>query len=418
MSDQRGGPGGPEGPDGPGFGWLYGSGPEDAPGGRGGVPLGKNPPPPDPTRAIPVTPPPPDATRVVPTGPAAPPPPGPGTPSSPAGPPPPGRRRHPVAGFLARRVRRPRFWIRTVLLLLVLWLVFTIATPFLVWRTSEQIAFAPGGDRPAEQDGTTYLLVGNDSRKGLTAEERRKYSTGNPSSELTDTMMLMHTGSGPNVLVSIPRDTIVDMPGYGLSKINSAYARGGPKLLVKIIERETGIRIDQLVEIGLGGVADVVDAVGGIEVCPIERIKDPLAGLNIRKGCQDIDGETALAYSRSRKQSTYGDLERVRRQREVVSAIGDAVLSPWTVLNPWRWWHLNKAVPSFFRFGKGMSTTDAAFWAYGMTRVELTCTVPVTDLSAETWDRDLADPLFQAIADDDTDAITKAQCTPNGIPRS
>ena len=114
-----------------------------------------------------------------------------------------------------------------------------------------------------------------------------------------------------------------------------------------------------------------------------------------------------------------GDLERVRRQREVVSAVGTAVLSPWTVINPVRWYRLNKAVPTFFTFGEGMSSVGAAKWALAMTRVDgtqgLTCTVPVTDGSATTWDRDRADPLFGAIADDDTDRITDDQCTPNGV---
>ncbi len=304
-----------------------------------------------------------------------------------------------------------------MLVLLLVWVIFVVTVPFVTWSSADQRAFEPVGDRPAEQDGTTYLLVGSDSRKGLSAEERRRFRTGNPTSELTDTIMILHSGSGPNVLLSVPRDSIVDIPGYGASKINSAYPRGGAKLLVQTLENETGIRIDKYVEIGLGGVADVVDAVDGIDVCPRERIKDPFAGLNIRKGCQTVDGRVALAYSRSRKFSAYGDLERVRRQREVVAAIGDKVLSPWTVLNPFRWWDLNKAVPNFFVFGKDTSKLDAMRWAWAMTHVGLTCTMPVTDLSAETWDTDRAQPIFDAIKADDTDRITRRQCTGNGIVR-
>ena len=165
----------------------------------------------------------------------------------------------------------------------------------------------------------------------------------------------------------------------------------------------------------------MVDAVGGIEVCPRERLNDPLAGLDIKKGCQEVDGETALGYSRSRKQSALGDLERVRRQREVIGAIGDKVLSPWSVVNPVRWWRLNDAVPSFFKFGDGMSAIGASRWALAMSKTNsgdnLTCTMPVTDGSANTWDRDRADPMFQAIIDDQTGDITKAQCTPNGVAR-
>ncbi|MEO9325934.1 LCP family protein [Nocardioides sp. C4-1] len=417
----------------PRFGWLYGQQPDDAPEATRRIPVQRRtdpphqqPPPPrrpengPPTERLAVPPPygqpgqDPSSysTEPMPPGRLAPTPGGP----PPGGPPP--RRGGGGGGFWARRLRRPRFYVRTFLVLLLAWLLFTVAVPFVTWRSADQVAFAPDGDRPAEQDGTTYLLVGSDSRRDLTEAERKKLSTGNPQSELTDTIMLMHTGGGPSVLLSIPRDTRIDRDFFS-GKINGAYARGGAPLLTRVIEAETGIRVDKYVEIGLGGVADVVDAVGGIEVCPTERLKDPLAGLNIKKGCQEIDGTTALAYSRSRKQSTFGDLERVRRQREVIGAIGDKVLSPWSVLNPFRWWDLNHAVPSFFAFGDGMSAIDAGRWALAMSRTgtggNRTCTMPVTDLSATTWDRDRADPLFQAIIDNDTDKITNEQCTPNGI---
>ncbi|GAA5150937.1 hypothetical protein GCM10023340_29010 [Nocardioides marinquilinus] len=435
--------GGQGGSDRPDFGWLYGNRPPDD--GRGGAEARPEPRPDsgDPdhqaTVAMPVQPrddraapeptrptqqaPRPEPTRVQPQPPRPAPtpqpvqhqPPPPPAPTPAARPP-----RRGGGGFWARRVRNPFFWVRMVVLVLVLWLVYTIAVPFIVWRSADQVAYEPtDGDRPGDQDGTTYLLVGSDSRKDLTEEERKELSTGNPSSELTDTILLLHTGSGPSVLLSIPRDTIIDRPFFS-GKINGAYARGGAPLLTRVVETETGIRVDEYVEIGLGGVADVVDAVGGIEVCPRERLKDKQAGLDITKGCQEVDGTTALAYSRSRKESTFGDLERVRRQREVIGAIGDKVLSPWSVINPVRWYRLNSAVPDFFRFGEGMSAIGASKWAYAMTKTgsgdNRTCTVPVTDLSANSWNRELADPLFQAIADDDTEAITDEQCTPNGIP--
>ncbi|WP_193614994.1 LCP family protein [Nocardioides lijunqiniae] len=412
MAD-RPGNGGPE--DGTNYGWLYGA--------KGGQE-----PPPDATRAIPRQQRPAqeptrraqhrdDETRVMPTQQPS----GGATPRSPVPAPAPTPPQHGGGGSGgSSRFRRPRFWFRMVALLLALWLVYTIAVPFFAWNSTDKVTFAPDGDRPGDQPGTTYLLVGSDSRKGLTAAERKKFSTGNPKSELTDTIMLLHTGDGPDVLLSIPRDSIVDMPGHGSSKINSAYARGGAQLLVQTIEGETGIRIDEYVEIGLGGVAGVVDSVGGIEVCPKQRINDKLAGLRIKKGCQEVDGKVALAYSRSRKQSPLGDLERVQRQREVVAAIGDKVLSPWSVVNPVRWWRLNNAVPGFFGFGEDTSTLDAGRWALAMTKVGgkdgRTCTMPVTDGSANNWDRDRAEPIFRAFIEDSTDDITKAQCTPSGLP--
>ena len=107
---------------------------------------------------------------------------------------------------------------------------------------------------------------------------------------------------------------------------------------MKTIESETGIRVDEYVEIGLGGLAGVVDAVGGIEICPTQNMKDKLAKLDIEKGCQEVDGATALGYARSRHTSGIGDIDRVKHQREVVAAVGDEVLSPWTFINPVRYW--------------------------------------------------------------------------------
>jgi len=250
--------------------------------------------------------------------------------------PPPGPRR--------TRRRLPRFRWGFIGLLLLAYVAYLVVVPFVAWDKVEQTAWEPGGDRPADQPGTTYLLVGSDSRAGLTAEQRRDLSTGNPEGQRTDTILLLHTGAGPNLLMSIPRDSIVDIPGRGSTKINAAFAFGGAPLLVQTIEQDTGIRIDDYVETGFGGVVDLVDAVGGIEICPNKRMVDKLAGLDVKKGCQEADGATALAYSRSRHTNLkLGDVARARQQREVVKAVGHAALSPWTVLNPVRYWRLNMA---------------------------------------------------------------------------
>ena len=171
------------------------------------------------------------------------------------------------------------------------------------------------------------------------------------------------------------------MPGHGETKINAAYAFGGPKLLVRTIEQETGIRIDHYVEIGLGGFVSVVDAVGGITICPTQDMKDPLANLDIEKGCQEADGAVALGYARSRHTSGLGDIDRAKHQREVVSAVGDEAVSPWSVLNPVRYFRLNAAMPDFFTVSEGTNPIDMARFAWAMTRVDgtkgLTCGVPI-----------------------------------------
>ena len=158
---------------------------------------------------------------------------------------------------------------------------------------------------------------------------------------------------------------------------------------MQTIEQNTGVRVDDYIEIGMGGVAGIVDAVGGIEVCPSKDMKDKLAGLDIKKGCQDVDGTEALAYARSRHASATGDIDRVRRQREVVAAVGKKVVSPWTVVNPVRWWRLNNEIPNFFTFGEGMGPVRIGMWGTAMTRVNgdagLTCVVPLQDLAVH-WD--------------------------------
>ena len=155
--------------------------------------------------------------------------------------------------------------------------------------------------------------------------------------------MLLHTGDGPNLLMSIPRDSIVPIPGHGTTKINAAYAYGGPKLLVQTIEQETGIRVDDYVEIGFGGFVNMVDAVDGITICPKFRMDDKHADLHIKKGCQEAKGPKALAYARSRHAQQLGDIDRAAHQREVVSAIGGEAFSPWTFVNPFRYYKLSFA---------------------------------------------------------------------------
>jgi LCP family protein required for cell wall assembly len=318
--------------------------------------------------------------------------------------------------------RRPRFRpVRLILLLIVAWIAYLVLVPILAWHKVDQVAFVPTGTRPADQPGTTYLMVGSDSRAGLSKAQRRRLSTGDAAGQRTDTIMILHTGSGPNMLMSIPRDSIVPIPGHSATKINAAFAWGGPQLLVKTIEQDTGLRIDQYVEIGFGGLVKAVNAVGGITICPKDAMKDPLAGLNIKAGCQNANGVTALGYARSRHTQSLGDLGRAQHQREVVSAIGHKVASPATVINPFRYWKLMHSVPYLFTFGDGTSKLRAAEWASAMTHVNgqngLTCGMPISDLAVH-WDHERALKLLNYIKTDHTGSIPKDLCTPSGLPKS
>lgn len=380
----------------------------------------------DATRRIPVTPrdsddrgraesPPPDDaehTRVMPShqpadrSSAQPPPPRPPPPQPPRQDDPRSRGRRP-------RRRRPG---RIIALVLVLILAFYIGVPLWAWSKIDKVDAEPSGDRPPDTPGTTYLLVGSDSREGLTDEEKERLATGSVGGSRTDTIMLMHVPrfGGKTLLLSLPRDSIVEIPGQGEGKINAAYAYGGPELLVKTVEAETGLRMDSYVEIGLGGFANIVDAVGGVEICPKEAMKDPKAGLDVSKGCREADGETALAYARSRKVSATGDIARVERQREVVGAIAGEAASPWTFLNPLRYFNLASAGADSIKIGEDVGPIDLARFAWGMTNVTgddgLTCTVPIVDLAVH-WDEEKAAALFENIAEDNIDDI---ECSRTG----
>jgi LCP family protein required for cell wall assembly len=300
----------------------------------------------------------------------------------------------------------------------VLWLVFLVAVPLVAWRQVDRVDATPDGERPSAQKGTTYLLVGSDSRAGLTAAQRRRLGTGSSAGQRTDTIMVLHTGSGPNLLMSVPRDSLVEVPGHGTTKINSAYALGGPKLLVRTVEANTGIRIDEYVEIGFSGFVDVVDAVGGVEICPRQRMRDRRANLDIKKGCQDVDGRVALGYARSRHTSGLGDIARAQHQREVVSAIGAKAASPWTVLNPVRYYRLATAGADAVTVGEDTGLIATGRFAFAMTRVDgtngLTCGVPISDLDVH-WDPERSEKLFALIREDRTDDVTKNLCRASGL---
>ena len=299
--------------------------------------------------------------------------------------------------------RRPRF--RWVLWLLAAWVVFLAAVPVYAWTTVSEVDAEPGGERLGEQPGTTYLVVGSDERAGL-------------SGRRTDTIMLLHTGSGPNLLMSVPRDSLVEVPGHGTTKINSAFAFGGPRLLVQTVEAATEIRIDHYVEIGFRGFVKVVDAVGGIRICPETAMKDELALLDIPRGCQEADGATALGYARSRQTQQLGDIDRARHQREVVSAIGSEIASWQTVVNPVRYWNVVTSGAQSVRVSDGTGPLAAGRFALGMARVDgtsgLTCGVPIADL-AVNWDPERAERLFTLIREGRTDEVGNELCTPSGM---
>lgn len=209
--------------------------------------------------------------------------------------------------------------------LLVLLLVAAAALYFWVdsqIQTVDALSGAP--DTP----GTTYLIVGSDSREG--------WDTGDPTTGArTDTIMVLHKPQeGPVALISIPRDSYVSIPGHNANKINAAFAFGGAPLLIDTVEEHTGLTIDHYLEVGFSGVVDVVDAVGGVELCYDEDVNDWRSQMVWEAGCHTADGATALAFARMRYSDPTGDIGRTQRQQQVVSAVAESVLDPATLVNP------------------------------------------------------------------------------------
>jgi len=305
---------------------------------------------------------------------------------------------------------------------LLAWLVFLVAVPIWAWSSLSKVDAEPGGARPSSVAGTTYLLVGSDSREGLSTAEEADLGTGAAAGQRTDTIILLDVpaGDGPTLLLSIPRDSFVDIPGHGQNKINAAYAIGGPELLVQTVEQATDVRVDNYIELGFSGFVDVVDAVGGIEVCPKTSIDDPKAGhLSMRPGCQDVDGHTALSYARSRA-FRLGDITRALHQREVITAVGKRAASWQTVVYPWRYLGINRAAAKTLRVGEDVGPIDLARFAWAMAHTSgadtKRCVVPYSDLGASTsagsaviWDEERASALFEAVRSGDTASIS---CSP------
>jgi len=271
-------------------------------------------------------------------------------------------------------------------------------------------ALADYAGRPAQGAGTTWLLVGSDSRSDLSAEQQADLATGGDlGNSRTDTILLVHLpglGSGtPATMVSIPRDSYVPIPGYDSEKINAAFSLGGPALLTRTVEEATGVRIDHYAEIGFGGFAGLVDAVGGVTVCPTEPVSDPLAGIDLPAGCQHIDGRQALGFVRTRA-TPRADLDRMANQRAFMSTLVHRAASPSVLLNPLRWYPMARAATDTVTVGQGDHVWDLARLGWALRGDMRTITVPIgefTDNSAGSivvWDSDAAQQLFRALNHD------------------
>ena len=191
----------------------------------------------------------------------------------------------------------------------------------------------------------TILVLGSDARTEELAEPGA--TVGGPSR--SDSIMLLRIGGGANASLSIPRDTVVDIPGSGTSKINAAYAIGGARLATRTVKQFLGVEVNHVVEVSFENFPQLVDALGGITVrtgCVISRINGGTSNggytLRLRRGEHELDGEQALALARTRKNDcrpAEDDRTRARRQQQIVAAMKDKVTSFETFVRlPWVSW--------------------------------------------------------------------------------
>ncbi|NDZ86207.1 LCP family protein, partial [Streptomyces sp. SID10115] len=233
-------------------------------------------------------------------------------------------------------------------------------------------------ERPEGGAGTNYLIVGSDSREGMTAEDKKRLHTGSADGKRTDSMMILHVADdGGNTMISLPRDSNVTIPSFKgaesgklypnqgrQTKLNAAYAEDGPELLVRTVEYNTGLRIDHYAEIGFGGFAKIVDAVGGVEMDIPKAFKDKWSGADFEKGKQTLDGQEALAFVRTRHAFS-SDLDRTKNQQKFLAALAHQAATPGTVMNPFKLYPTMGAGLDTLVVDKDMGLFDVAsmFWA-------------------------------------------------------
>ncbi|MFE0103228.1 LCP family protein [Streptomyces sp. NPDC059009] len=292
----------------------------------------------------------------------------------------------PGDGYAAPRPAKPApNWRKRIkwglITFVVLLVVVSVSTYF--WADSKlkrEVDLSKVIERPEGGAGTNYLIVGSDSREGMTSEDKKKLHTGSAEGKRTDSMMILHVADdGGNTMVSLPRDSNVTVPSFKgaesgklypaqgrQTKLNATYAEDGPELLVRTVEANTGLRIDHYAEIGFGGFAKIVDAVGGVEMdIPKGGMKDPKSGADFDAGKQTLNGEQALAFVRTRYALPGSDLDRTKNQQKFLSALAHQVATPGTVLNPFKLYPTMGAGLDSLIVDKDMSLWDVTsmFWA-------------------------------------------------------
>ena len=240
---------------------------------------------------------------------------------------------------------------------------------------TEGNADAQGGEHAGQE--MNLLLVGRDSRAGLTPEQQQELSTGDTEGLLnTDSMILAHLPADGSAaaFVSIPRDLYVSIPGHGKGKLNSAFGAGyndaegneaerdaaGARLLIQTISAVTGVQIDHYAEVNLLGFFNLSTIVGGVQVNLCEAVDDPNSGARFPAGVQTISGADALKFVRQRDGLPRTDIDRQVRQQVFLAGLIRNVLSQDLLLNPAKQREVIEQVGTSVTVDQGLSLFDLA----------------------------------------------------------
>lgn len=260
------------------------------------------------------------------------------------------------------RARRKRWTagrvVKWVALALGVWLgvslvLFLVSAQIEQGKVSESARSALDRGGPLPFAPNTILVIGSDARPRGTGEGGANV-VGEPSR--SDTLMLIRTGGFKSARLSIPRDTVVDIPGHGEDKINAAYAIGGAALTITTVERYLGLEVNHLVEVNFDNFPDFVDALGGVDVQLEGCVRAELDGgdeaggttLDLRRGRNHLNGRQALGLARVRQNACdpgENDVDRAERQQRILNGIRGQLLSGSTFLRlPWVSWTAPKAI--------------------------------------------------------------------------
>lgn len=314
----------------------------------------------------------------------------------------------PTASRRRRRRLLPLLAVAMVLVVVAVGSVWGLMR-YTVGQLDRVEVFDDSRDRPVDraEGDLNVLLVGSDGRGGLTDRQIEELNVGDVAGRRSDTMILAHIPAGRDkaTMVSLPRDWYVTIPAHegesgqrvpaGRNKLNAAYALGGPRLAVSTVERATDVRIDHYLEVSFPGFVDVVDALGGVDICLPRPVDDPDSGLDMAAGKHHVGGVRALQYARARHGLGDGsDLDRIERQQKFLGAMMQQATSTGTLLNPVKFSRFVGAATDAVRADPGLSTGDMRRIAGSLRdldpqRVKFV-TVPVADPAYETDNAGLA----------------------------